>query len=87
MANGESKTWLEKNIETPTIHTLKMVKRLSLAEVISEVSEKVQDHSDEESSVDEGDGINGYLGALFFFTGEQWNSWKLWPFSQHTKTL
>ena len=58
-----------KNIETPTIHTLKMVKRLSLAEVISEVSEKVQDRSDEESSEDEGDGINGYLGALFFYWG------------------
>ena len=42
---------------------------MSLAEVISEVTGKVWNHSDEESSEDEGNGIHAYLGAQFFDWG------------------
>ena len=38
----------------------------SLAEVISEVTGKVWDRSDEESNKDEGNGIHAYLGAQYF---------------------
>ena len=60
----------EKNVETPMIHTPKMAKNFSLAEVITEVTGKVWGRSDKESSEDEGDGIHAYLGVQFS-TGEQ----------------
>ena len=48
---------------------LKWRRDFNLEEVISEVTGKVWDHSDEESSEDEGDGIYAYLGAQLFNWG------------------
>ena len=70
-----------KNVETSMIHTLEMVKRLSLAEIISEITGKVWNHS-EESSEDEEDGIHAYLECNLL-AGEQWNPWELRLFNQH----
>ena len=50
-------TWRE-NVETLKIHTLEMAKSLSFAEVISEATGEVWDHSDDESSKDEGKSIH-----------------------------
>ena len=61
-------------------------KDFSLAEVTFEVTGKVWDCSNKESSEDEGDGIHAYLG-MQFSTGEQLNPWDLQPFDQHTLVL
>ena len=56
---------LEKKIETPTAHTREMVNDFSFAAVISEVTGKLWDRSDKESSEDERDSIHAYLEARF----------------------
>ena len=57
---------VEKKVETPMIHTHKMVRDFSLGEIISEVTGKEWDFSDKETSEDEGNGIHVYLGEEFF---------------------